>query len=392
MVVVFATDGKTDLNFVPVSCNPNSRYPGINGGPSCKWPWSLIPENRMSNVWTHEIGHAAFDFTDKYGGAGGGIGYWGIMGMASGSGNGYVGTDPLSPVDPISKRDAGWIDENPLEYNKHQLINLISDGGVYFFKPDTGTYGYAIEGRAPFDKVISDGWCATNSKSKSCQVIKPNPLDPAKGILLYTYFKDTPVIISPKEVYRVDAIFDIRNPNWKVVGNNKVTLVPDIPLESTYTDYVTEIQFHATEENGQLYLDITKSDIKNKKVFNLGIPATQPFLPLGYNITQNIPDIDLKVYNSAGQMVGMNYTSGMYEIGIDGVNTSGNTQGGPKWIAYPDSMDLYAVLDATPLKLWAEETNTTLPENITVPMYMVQYDSNGTRTETKPGDHQLKDL
>jgi hypothetical protein len=100
--------------------------------------------------------------------------------------------------------------------------------------------------------------------------------------------------------------------------------------------------------------------------------------------TQNIPSIDLKVYNSAGQMVGMNYTSGMYEVGIEGVNASGSIQGGTEWVSYPSNMDLYAVIDATPLKKWAEEVNITLPENITVPMNMVEYDSNGTRTETEP--------
>lgn len=410
VAIVFSSDTITENTFTPVACTSNSRYPGIGGdAETCgAMFWALIPENRISNIWVHEIGHAAFDFMDKYpcqdgatecaGNTGGNIGFWGIMGSASLSGEDQktgivaIGTDPLSPVDPISKRDAGWIEEDWLSIGNHQPINLINDKGIYFFDPGVaGQYKFAIEGRSPPDNVLFDSWCASGVKPcvKNEYIIYQNPItqNSEKGVLLYKYQKSFDLDVYSTH-YFVDRISHIpnHNPAFKDPDRqNTVTLVPNSPSE-TYDDMPTGTRFHSTEENGQLYLDISKPIFSGTKVLVEDGLLEKSFGSLaGYTITQNIPDIDLKVYNSTGQMVGTNYTSGLYEIGIDGVNTSGNIQGGSEWISYPESMnDLYAVLDITPLKKWAEEVNIVLPENITVPMYMIQYDSNGLRTETNP--------
>lgn len=258
-------------NLAAVGCSFKSRYPDINGGPKCKKSWALIPENRLSNAWVHEVGHAVFDFTDKYGasvetgGTGGNINYWGIMGSASGPGpaSNYLDPNPISPVDPISKRDAGWIDEMEIGYGMHQPINLISNKGIYFFNPDNGDPEYIIEGRYPFDNAISDGWCVNGMLGfgNPCgkKITSSNPLKKTKGVLIYRYNRSVEVT-APKigTTYSVDQIFNIINP---AVGKGDipqytVTLIPGKPSKSTID--IAGTRFRVTESKGQLYLDISK--------------------------------------------------------------------------------------------------------------------------------------
>ena len=86
------------------------------------------------------------------------------------------------------------------------------------------------------------------------------------------------------------------------------------------------------------------------------------------------PDADLKIFDDNDKMVGMNYFSGNYELNIAGSDAIGNIMGGgPEWISVPLDTDIYATIDASPAKKWAEENNIVLSD-ITADVKVIQYD------------------
>ena len=72
---------------------------------------------------------------------------------------------------------------------------------------------------------------------------------------------------------------------------------------------------------------------------------------LNYDIINEIFDVDLKVYSSSGEKVGMDYESGKYLIEIPRARASGNIPGGgPEWISVPDDIEIEYMIDTTPAK------------------------------------------
>lgn len=63
--------------------------------------------------------------------------------------------------------------------------------------------------------------------------------------------------------------------------------------------------------------------------------------PLNDPLSAYMPDIDLHVIAEGGQHVGMNYETGIFEMGIPGVDASGDMVGTAEWILLPDTVTDY---------------------------------------------------
>ncbi len=336
---------------------------------------SVVSEKSRYGSWAHEVGHSLFKFPDRSSNEpkGGIIDEWGMMGRGGGTNDEDI--NPPTTIDPLDKirEDARWINEKEqeLSYGEHQ-INLINDKGVYFFKPTPNIRGinFAIEGRSPPDDVFQDDLPADMSQTYN--------LEKTKGIMLYYYNS----LENPQRLFYIAhyRLFGKNFPIWKV------TLVPgDWFWGDTYRDDRSQVQFHVTENNNQLYLDITHPKITSETVVSLSSAKWDSSIVYGLpNNTSTNPDVDLKVFDYDGKMVGMNYSSDEYEVGIAGANTSGNIPGGgPEWIAYPNNINSYYIIDSTPLRKWASENNITV-SNISAELQGIQYDENGTRIEYQP--------
>lgn len=61
-----------------------------------------------------------------------------------------------------------------------------------------------------------------------------------------------------------------------------------------------------------------------------------------HEVLENIsrPDLDLHGYTSDGSHIGIDYNTGEYEMGVEGVETSGDLLGGVEWIMVPDGVEM----------------------------------------------------
>lgn len=254
-------------------------------------------------------------------------------------------------------------------------MDLGQNETVYTYKTSKGNTDYYIfEGRYPKDNIEADPLMSENGY---CGNSYPYALKGDEGILLYKVTKEMNSLINQPKIYTIphsEFFFD---------AQNTVTLIPG----DSYTDEEAEVKFIALKDVDGLKINVSKFTPISKKIISLfnvslGIHKGSGFQnPIP---TENIPDIDLHMYSYDGKMVGMDYNSLNYENQIIGATTSGNIPGGgPEWISIPRDIKTYYTVDVSPLKKWAEETNTPL-ENVSVMWNVIDYDEKGSRRESDP--------
>ncbi|MEW6222692.1 MAG: hypothetical protein AB1476_05240, partial [Candidatus Hadarchaeota archaeon] len=224
---------------------------------------------------------------------------------------------------------------------------------------------YLFEARRPADGVMQeDPWAGVNY-----------PLKPDAGLLLYKKERGT------------EKIFTVPAHAWWWDDHNRVTLVNG----EFYSDVNAGVVFRVTNV-GTSYVDVEVASYVPSQplvIYSIaGISVKGPRFSSEAPPTSKSFDVDLHVYTPDGKHVGPRYDNSdyiLYDMEIENAYTSRNISGGgPEWIAVPQGLETYAVVDATPAREWAEEMGVS-PENveITAQIQVIRYDENGARLESK---------
>jgi len=332
------------------------------------------------DVWAHELGHALFKFPDYYitdwvseifGRQRGEIGPWGLMG-------GPPNINPPAPIMSWNRKEAGWLNK-PADHvglGEHRielLEDMNLDDDIVFFKvPTSVNTELLFEGRLPPDGVSISKIDAPTGEERP-----ENTLEKVRGIKVYEIQYLVPWV----------KVFAIPNHEESTSGeeDRTVTLVAD---GQPYEDHKRGLHMSAIikDPDGELYVKIEPLSLRNRNVVALESTVFD-ILGLGYGSApgndSTMLDVDLRAFTVDGQRVGMNYSSGMYEIGIQDAVASGNILGGgPEWISLPDEIFAHFVIDATPAVEYAQEHNITIT-SITANLSVVQYDELGNRSQSE---------
>jgi hypothetical protein len=295
-------------------------------------------------------------------------------------------SNPSVPVMSYNKVIAGWLQYYPIgstQYDEYP-ITLLQDMSygdfVYRYEPAQGAAKYFIfEGRFPPDGVKqADPWYPIGYI-----------LDKVKGVEIYR--------VEEKGwwIWRKEYVYTVPVPYKTGTGEDIFRVTVPVGEFREFPDQGINITVY--EKDSQMLLKITPLPQSETTIVTLSniLIQTSPVVEIGETIVfTHTADVDLHVYTWDGQHVGMNYVTGEYELGIEGAKSSGNVHGGGyEWIAFPDFLETYYVIDATPVKLWLEEYNTWANAfgvstvevlNITASVTLVHYDENGIRQESEP--------
>ena len=120
---------------------------------------------------------------------------------------------------------------------------------------------------------------------------------------------------------------------------------------------------------------------------NLPNPAKKwIFSDISNNSTS--PDLDLHAVTPDGLHIGMNYTSGEYELQIPGGVTSGDLIGGEEWIFVPTGTEVRYYVDSHDVQKYLEENPDIDPANATMnySITSMEYGENPQRLELPDGN------
>jgi len=334
-------------------------------------------------VMAHELGHAIFKFWDYYENellyklfawtTGGWVGHWCLMG------NGTE-LNPPSSIMSWNKIQAGWLTQKFVDCGTYE-IKLQQD---LKYEDDVLCYGNPSVAYYIFERrEYPDGVDETDDPMTTSGVYRK--LLSVDGIMMYRATPLGVTIWPPTLRTRIHAV-----PHQ----DNRYDIPTLLPVQEGYEPYwyyddFIGARFSAIRKNdGSVYLSIEPIPLEERlgrvvvSIINVqyGLPL-RIFGELPENLHRDIYfDIDLHAYSFDGRMVGMNYTSGEYEIQIEGARASGNLLScGPEWISVPSDIHVYFTLDPTPAREFMESLNISLPSNVTVTWQIVYYDENGTK-------------
>ena len=316
-----------------------------------------MPESANFGTWPHEIGHflgkglitSAYqtfkDYTwalpDLYGFSSsfGDVEGFGIMGY------GHLSI-PLIPnydgyVHPCSFSKE-WLDW--LEYDEHKHPDFDSDNWIN----SLGTMDRADQ---IFVYNVSDVSLIEDNSYYILEVRSNNPT-----------YSDWDIMAGPIEdyagglvIYKVDTIYIQSNLDRfprRIINLARTNtddlgyLVLNSDLD-TWIDVPNNVNFTVLDEraingNYEMQLEIKAAAVSNLRGAVLDSDAnllslTEPISEVPSYSNASTPDLDLHAYTVDGRHVGMNYTSGEYEVEISGAYATGDLWNGEEWIFVPEN-------------------------------------------------------
>jgi M6 family metalloprotease-like protein len=338
-------------------------------------------------TWAHELGHALPDlqWADYYlecpRETGGNVGIWCLMG----EGNMY---DPASPVMGYNKVQADWLEWNDditLADPGPHTVGLLSelDLGdrilrVALDSPPSTTRTLVLEGRDPPDGVQADQF--KPGRGSCAAVYWDNERTESEGVEVYVTESQ---FQKAAKVYAIPHDLDGKRTVTLKPGDSLVDLVDDVVISASGSGSGLAVTFTDNRTTDTVVVDM--SGISVEELFGCVVSSEPTELDGQF-------DVDLHIYDADGRHVGMNYATGEYEVEIPGATTWGNVPGGgPEWIGVPAGVPFHAVSDATPAREWAELHPTVDPSDlhITATVTVIGYSSDGQRSITSRGNHQL---
>jgi len=323
-----------------LSCNASA--PEKNFELYKEWYWDVYD---LFGTWVHETAHALFRLKDFYLGLGaeseGDLYYWDIMG---------AGTDinPPAPFSSITRLKLGWLEEQEAGWRfiAPWLIDL-----QYGDKVPTHSFfsrKYYFECRSYPDDVSSVAVDDGDSRVRT--------LSHDSGVNIYVY---------EGGLYKVKIMQGYEKPTIPLDYKGILDFDPEhrafLFIESKYKD-------------GQVYINLTKEELPPSDYVAMYTKTT--YVPPFIHVPRSVPisvypfDIDLKFISIDGRIVGMNYTTGAYEVEIDGAYTRGNVLGcGQEWIMVPRMTSGFFILDPFPAMKYCESLGIPY-QNVTV---LVEY-------------------
>jgi M6 family metalloprotease-like protein len=367
-------------------------------GPSGYFPTSvgafvdgiIMSEEDNVGAWTHEIGHflgkalvTSKQGTAKDGGywvlpdrrdqGRGDIGAWGLMG--TGSWLPFIGGLLPTQTCPdhmcsYSKEWLGW-----LRYKEYQHPAF---GAYWIDSLVTMDYGDEVFKY----KINDDLYYILEVRNRNSAYSKWDVEAPFDGILS---FYD-----SSELIYKVES----KEGGWIVNIASKIVL-SSIPYLDEYSDAANGVMFEVVGEGGayEMRTEIKAPAISGKigavldskaRLMSLISPGT-PSMPELFG--GSFPDLDLHAYSEDGKHVGMNYSSGKYELEIQGAFASDDLCNGQEWIFVPDDLTVhFAVTSKDNLDFFDSNPEyRQVSEGIELfDLRLVYYDSIGNRWESTP--------
>jgi len=287
--------------------------------------------------------------------------------MATGADNN--GGEEPTQLSSFSKEQLGWLQYetfNPGEWenrwNESQPLELKSLGSMNpqeNFIPklqiDDDKY-YALEARTKYDdwdkSLPMNGLIVyevnTDINGDGLNTAKPVTLN-ANDTLTYHWGMDLKGVVSPGNSYYDLAEWD-RGYEFSVLSSDSLDKNIEVEIKEK------SIWEKFTDKLKGFVLDSSFMSVRN------AVLKDAPLFP-SYNIP--LPDLDLHLYTLDGSHVGMNYETGIYEVGVQGAFSSGDMASSKEWILLPanltdfqffvSSHDTKTFLDAFP-ELW-DRTN-----------------------------------
>ncbi|MFH2101182.1 MAG: hypothetical protein ABII71_03815 [Candidatus Micrarchaeota archaeon] len=323
----------------------------------------LVSEQDTVGDWAHEFGHslyskhaadgtAFFRINDRYNYAGkpawqyGNIDTWGLMGNGNywGSPKGSAPTH----MSAFTKEGAGWLRYQGVSVNNSYTETAIEN-------KDMGEFTLVLDDPRSADP---EQYYIIEARDASATYGAPE-----SGLNIYFVRFD-----HPNKHYVVNLMTPQSMPT---VGSSDGRAYPKPTLYSTagngsvWKSVTSKFQIVLTSETGSPYTATFK--IEEFKPANLagavaapaGAPAVPnpqgPNPPSRNSESQDMPDIDLHAYDSAGRHVGMNYQTGEYELQIPEALASGDMRDSEEWIFVPEGTMVRYELSAERTKRFLQQ-------------------------------------
>lgn len=360
----------------------------------------IVAEMENVGSWAHEVGHVlgkllvtsvtgaskdgAWYLPDRYKGgyfAGNGeIGDWGLMGTGCWLPRDWLGRGTGAHPDHMCSYSKVWL--GWLKYREYQhpsygtywinsLVTMKYGDDVFKYKINDNMY-YILEVRNKNSKYSN--WDTT------APIERPTPV--------WTYD-------SAEVIYKVEK----KNDMWIVNVASHIVL---FPFQDYHSDDANEVMFKVVDEKWGTKYEM-KTEIKKPSIWEkIGVilnPGGQLLSLISkvihgmpFQFEYPLPDLDLHAYSDDGKHVGMNYTTGEYEIQIPNATASGDLWNGQEWIFVPEDVNVHFVVDAKDNKEFfdafpkAWEISDGI-ENFD--LSLVYYDSDGNRWESAPITEQI---
>jgi M6 family metalloprotease-like protein len=412
VVVVYSGDGQQVDKTRPLATLRSTRQGGfnidvdsLNGKRTINVDnLIVVSENDPVGTWAHEFGHTLYSKTadfnkigDRYNYDGkplrqyGTISYWGLMGSGNWWGS-PSGTDPTHMCG-FTKEDAGWLRYRDMTmntgYDQKSLENLNAGDFILRFDDptsanphdymiveprdsDTGAYGAPATGVALYYVSYSNNHYVVNFMTTQQGIVYANASTISAGSNATKRTRS----------YWLPTLYGAAS------GGPTEYIYPDAHLkvvlvEESFSPYSAKVTL---EE-----FNVTKMKAATASPVTAGEPLTDGNGIVGVNSEEPMPDMDLHAYDDAGNHVGVNYATGMYENNIPGAIASGDLKDAKEWIFVPEDANVrFEVSYAKAAEFAANNPRyASLVEPIDYHMEYVKYDSTGNRYVADGGSGTL---
>jgi Tol biopolymer transport system component len=375
-------------------------YAKFDTGQGTKVDAIVISEMYNVGAWAHELGHAlgkllvtapsgkAHDnqwaLPDRYGGESslGDLGDWDLMGTGGNLPSNLLATySHPDHMSSISKEWLGWIN-----YSKHNypvfdsywitcLERIIYNDTVFQYKINDNRY-YVLEVRN------NDSKYSTWDTKVPIRIIG-EPFNAYNGGAVQIYEVDKTDSGWSANVLVPGGLLNL--PTQRQYNNDadKISIkVLDASSESSNYQMKVQISDHASSNKVGAILD-TAARLINK---------IKDIMPIRIEGQTLAPDLDLHAYDGNRRHVGINYTTGEYEMQIPGATASGDLWNGREWIFVPAGTIVHFEVNSEDTAKYVQSLSEPGQIEEWLDSYditLVYDDSSGTRSESPRLSEQI---
>jgi hypothetical protein len=416
-IVIANTGGDTERGF----SSPLGKIRGLMGNQQLMYPKTItivpVSDNARLGTWAHEIGHAlgytvetseTIETIETNGKLGnvlwsgtatsldcfelyncGNVEAWDIMAKGEFVYNSKEDSKVNQPTDMsiLSKIKLGWLIKEPIailegDYSITSMENMrYKDQALVFNSPWSSSAEYYIEARELKQPSYyqwapdANSWLGWN--------------DLNNGILIYKVTHDS------NNKYSINILrssFDLwGGPTFKASDG----------ISAEYSDPSEFVRFKVVESNTNhpynAKISISRCVWCNS-IEGFTMDAIIPFLEsIGFLsnpvLGATTPDLDLHAYTPDGKHVGMNYTSGEYEMQIPNSYSSGDMIGGKEWMFFPTGTEVRYYVSSHDVQKFLEENSDVNPANwtLTYSTSFMEYGENPQAVQLSDGSWTIAD-